>query len=407
MFFAYNSPRYNQSGHFPFQASFFLPLTVACLVRLARHSTTISARQAFSLLALASICWNLQFAVSIYEGWFFLFWSGLFITVAIAAPRSRVALWQLVRRFPLPVIGSALVCLAALLPLLLIYMPVSEAVGPRSYGEVKNLTPQVWSLLQMGNGNFVWGTASRALSVIHPLPSTEHNVGIGLVPTLAWLALTAWAIRNVIRRTGNEFLSAAILATTLFYAIGMTYASGWSPWRFVYLFAPGADGLRGVSRYVVFLSLPMAVGLAVGLHRVASRIAWRATAHPVPRQRVTLALLYTVVAFGVIEQFGRGHSFSGQDDLARVRALAAGLPTDCDAFYAVAAPVPKAGKTEYQIDAMMVSIMRGVPTLNGYNGHTPPGWSLQNVQADDYEANVRDWISRHNVSGRICQLEIH
>src|SRR5262245_44226676 len=47
LFFAYNSPRYNQSGHFPFQASFFLPLTIAFVVRFARESGTLSAKKAF------------------------------------------------------------------------------------------------------------------------------------------------------------------------------------------------------------------------------------------------------------------------------------------------------------------------------------------------------------------------
>lgn len=405
LFFAFNSPRYNQSGHFPFQASFFVALTIAFVVRFVRDSATLSTRKAFGLLVMAAICWSLQFAVSIYEGWFFLFWSGLFVAVAIAIPSSRSALAALVRRFPLPLIGSALVLVLGLLPLLLVHLPVSEAVGPRSYSQVQHLTPQVWSLAQMGHRNLVWGSVSRALTDIHPLPSTEHNVGIGLVPSLAWLALTAWAIRSMIRGTRNGFLAAAILATTLFYAIGMTYGSGWSPWRLVYLFVPGADGLRAVARYVFVLSLPISVVLAFAVQHVASGIRARFPAGS-RANRTRLALLYAIVAFGVLEQFGRTPSISGGEDLARVQALAAALPADCNVFYAVAAPERRPVKIEYQIDAMLVSILRGVPTLNGYSGHTPPGWSLREVEAPDYDAKIQDWIRKHNVPGRICRLEI-
>ena len=405
LFFAYNSPRYNQSGHFSFQASFFLPLTIAFVVRFARDSATISARKAFGLLAMAAICWNLQFAVSIYEGWFFLFWSGLFLAVAIAIPSSRAALVALVRRFPVPLIGSALVLMLGLLPVLLVHLPASEAVGPRSYGQLQQLTPEVWSLAQMGHRNFVWGAVSRALTDIHPLPSTEHNVGIGLVPSLAWLALTGWALRSMIRGTRNGFLVAAILGTTLFYLIGMTYGSGWSPWRLVYLFVPGADGLRAVARYVFVLSLPMSVVLAFAVQHVASVIKARFPSGS-RSYRTRLALLYGIVAFAVLEQFGRSPSISGREDVARVRALAASLPAGCDVFYAAAAPSRRPGKIEYQIDAMLVSIMRNVPTLNGYSGHVPPGWSLREVEAPDYEARIQDWIRTHNVSGRLCRLEI-
>ena len=55
---------------------------------------------------------------------------------------------------------------------------------------------------------------------------------------------------------------------------------------------------------------------------------------------------------------------------------------------------------------MLVSVMRGVPTLNGYSGHAPPGWSLREVEAPGYEENVRKWITLHNLDGRICQLEV-
>jgi hypothetical protein len=42
------------------------------------------------------------------------------------------------------------------------------------------------------------------------------------------------------------FLSLAILATRLFYIVGMKYWNDSSPWRFVYSVFPGAKGFRTV-----------------------------------------------------------------------------------------------------------------------------------------------------------------
>ncbi|MDP9179502.1 MAG: hypothetical protein M3O61_17645, partial [Gemmatimonadota bacterium] len=78
----------------------------------------------------------------------------------------------------------------------------------------------------------------------------------------------------------------------------------------------------------------------------------------------------------------------------------------CAVFYAAAAPVRAPVKHEDQIDAMLISVMRRVPTLNGYGGHVPPGWSLREVEAPDYEQRIAQWIARYRVAGPVCRLEI-
>jgi hypothetical protein len=123
-------------------------------------------------------------------------------------------------------------------------------------------------------------------------------------------------------------------------------------------------------------------------------------------RRGLICALFMVGSFGLLEQFGRAAAFSKSAEMARLDKLAAKLPETCSSFYVVAAPVRRPVKYEYQIDAMLVSIMRGVPTLNGYSGHVPPRWSLREVEAPGYEENVKKWINLHHLDGHICQLEI-
>jgi hypothetical protein len=294
-------------------------------------------------------------------------------------------------------------------------------VGWRPYGLVSPLIPEFWSLLLMGNGNYVWGHVSNAIWQIHPLSSTEHNIGIGLVPSVAWLAITLWAIWivkkyakgnimlriNHIEGTNSEmnylFLSLAVLATSLFYIIGMKYWNDSSPWHLVYLFFPGAKGFRTVTRYVMVLSLPMAIAFTFivqyGMQKISSQ---RKT--PV-RVFLTVAM-FVIVSFGLFEQFGHTASFSKSAEVAWLNKLATRLPENCSSFYVIAGPVRRQVKYEYQIDAMLVSIIRQVPTLNGYSGHAPAGWSLREVEAPSYEENVKQWINSHKIKGHICRLEI-
>ena len=414
MFFAFNSPRFNHIGHFGYQASFFLPLAMAFVIRFAQRWADLTERQAFGWLAAAALSLALQFVVSPYQGWFFAFWSFLFLLFAFSFRSTRQAALKIVSRFRPALAGGALVLIVGLLPLGLVYMPVAASVGPRPYAVVHELIPDGWSLIQMGERSYVWGGASAALSRLHPLFSTELNVGIGLAPSLAWLALMAWGIRTIVRgarepksdsvpEVRDLFLAVLILATTLFYAIGMRYWGGSSPWRLVYRFVPGADGFRAVARYVLVLALPMSIAFAVVVHRGMQTISAQPTALA---RRGLIAATLAVVAFGVLEQFGRAPSFSRRAELERVQRLAAALPQHCAAFYAAASPVRRPIKYEYQIDAMLVSTMRRVPTLNGYSGHVPPGWDLQEVEAPDYEERVARWIARYHVAGPVCRLEI-
>ena len=415
MFFAFNSPRFNHPGHYGYQASFFLPLVIAAVVRFVQRRESMTQPHAFWLLAAAALCLALQFVVSPYQGWFFVFWSCLFLVIVVSVQSTRRLALQIVQRFWPAMAGGALVLMIGLVPLFLVYMPVAASAGPRAFRLVDELTPDGWSLLRMGDGNYIWGSLSAAISRMHPLFSTELNVGIGLVPSLALLALILWAVRTIVddvRAPKSErvdpgvqrlSLAALMVATALFYAIAMKYWGGSSPWWLVYRFVPGADGLRAIARHVLVLALPMSIAFAVLVHRALRAISTRPTA--LARQGLTAALL-AAVAFGSVEQFGRSPSLSARDERARLETLAASLPRHCAVFYAAAAPVRMPVKHEEQIDAMLVSAIRGVPTVNGYGGHVPSGWSLREVEAPDYEQRVAQWIARYHVAGPVCRLEI-
>jgi hypothetical protein len=409
MFFAFNSPRFNHAGHYGYQASFFLPLVIAYVVRFVQRRANLTQRQAFGFLAIAALSLALQFVVSPYQGWFFAFWSFLFLLIVFLVRSTRGVAVEIVRRFWPAIAGGALVLMIGLFPLILVYMPVAVSVGPRPYRLVDELTPDVWSLFRMGDRNYIWGSLSAAISRAHPLFSTELNVGIGLVPSLVLLALLLWALGTIVKESrATESVQAAsfaalILATALFYAIAMKYVGGSSPWTLVYRFVPGADGLRAIARHVLVLALPMSIAFAVVLHRALQTISARPTA--LARRALTAALLATA-AFGIVEQFGRSPGFSAREELSRLDRLAASLPSQCAVFYTAAAPVRAPVKYEEQIDAMLVSVMRDVPTVNGYSGHVPPGWSLREVEAPDYEQRVAQWIARYHVAGPVCRLEI-
>lgn len=422
-FFAFNSPKLVQLGHLQLQPLFFLPLAVIFVVLFVQRSSTLSQTKAFALLSFAALLVDFQLLTGFYPGWFFAFWCFLFLLLVFLFKSTRTFVLSLLKRFRFAFIGAGLVFAAGLIPFLVVYVPVIRSSGGRSYTEVLELIPVFWSLLLMGERNYLWANVSARLMRFRPM-HPELQIGIGLVPSLAWIGTTAAAVWLAIQNrtlsvtelepvTGDMqrqlkymFLALLILVTSLFYILGMRYWSDYSPWMFVYSFFPGAKGIRAVARYVIFLALPMGIAFAFVIDYALKRIStWPGRAH-----RMTLtATLLVVIVFGLVEQFASKKNFNGfpiKAETAYLKTLAASLPDDCNSFYVVVGPRGSRNQFEYQIDAILVSILRDVPTLNGYSGHLPASWHLWEVKAPDYEANVKKWIDNNRLGGRICRLVI-
>jgi hypothetical protein len=282
-----------------------------------------------------------------------------------------------------------------------------EKVGTLyEYDFTSQMIPDWRSLLIMGDGNYVWGWLSSALTP-DPMPGTwgELKVGIGLIASVAWIVLTVYAFRWTRRKTGVAFLGVMVLATTIFYLIGFKYG-GHSPWYYIFEYFPGGGAIRAVSRYVIFLALPMSIAFAYALDR---GLAY-ATMQNDSRKRALQFAMIALMAFGVFEQFGvnkvSGTGFSKRVEDAYLKTMAANLPSDCGSFYIAAGARANHSTAEYQYDAMLISMISGVPTLNASSSQFPPGWNMYFVTNPDYEAKVKEWIDAKQIPGRVCRLEI-
>lgn len=422
-FFAFNSAKLVQLGHLQLQPLLFLPLSVIFVVLFVQRSAVLSQKKAFVLLSLAVLSLEVQLLTGFYPGWFFLFWCFLFLILVLLFKSTRSFVVSLVKKFYSALLGAGTVFVLGLVPFLLAYVPVVRSSGGRPYAEVRDLIPVFWSLFVMGERNYFWGSLSAAVKQFHPM-HPELQIGIGLIPSLAWMGITVFGIWLVIKyrktstpsgelasselqaQQSHMFLALLILATTLFYILGMRYWNDQSPWVLVYSFFPGARGIRAVSRYVILLALPMSVAFAFVIHYAMGKISARQNR----ALRISLAAtLFVIVAFGLAEQFARKKDFNGfpiRAENAYLKKLAAALPENCTSFYVAVGPRGNRNQFEYQIDAILVSILRDVPTLNGYSGQLPPNWLLWEVKAPDYEANVKKWIDEKYLGGQVCRLVI-
>jgi len=401
MFFAYNNPKLTQLDNVQLQAIWLLPVSTIGIVLLFRNVRSFSGRRTLGLLSLAGLTLNVQLLTGFYLGWFLIFWSGLFFVVLLCLKPARELLTFSFRRHWRSILGAAAITVVALIPFLLLYLPVQRGVPDWPYQPHLMHIPKLQSYLFMADGNIIWSRVLDSLqSTLGGPEGWDRGIGIGLVGTLAWLGLSVIALRS---RASHPFLFASIIAVDLLILITLQY-HGHSLWHKVYALVPGGKAIRDVARFMIFAALPMGIVFAAAADRAERWVGGRPERY---------ALLVGVIAFGLLEQFttGEGQYYSSRAEIHWLESLAAKLPAGCTAFYVTGSSagdpaVDAYHNRQWMHDAMFVSVLRDVPTLNGRSSKSPPGWQLREVTAPEYESRVRDWVERHHMTGRICRLQV-
>lgn len=363
--FAFNSPRFGQLDHLQNQLVFFFPLTLWGLLRGMQGSPR-AARGWFAFAALMGVT---QLCSTFSLGWFALMWLAGWLLLAGAHRELRGPLLARLNERRQSLAGAVLVGVVGLIPFLLLYLPVYRDQGGFDYGHVAEMIPQGRSLLIMGSHNYLWHRLQFLAAGLKMF--NEHQLGLGLIVTVVWLALTAQALRgSLVGRA--DWSSVTVLSCSLWYVVGMTWL-GYSPWWFVYQFVPGAGAIRAVGRYVLVVTLPMGAVLAWKLSRTRRRLVW------------------WLVGCALLEQLGRGVGFPVARERAYLEPLLGRVPATATWFYVTQHAQDRIPALEAQVDAGLVAILTGIPTVNGYSGRVPPGWHLAEPLAPEYRQDVFRW----------------
>ena len=338
-----------------------------------------------------------------YAGWFFALFLLLAASLFIAL-FHRVIPWRAAAKPAALILAAGLVAfLPALGGFLALYGPAMRDLPRRDFAEVLSNTQNVSDLWNTSESNFVWGSL-----ICEPgrLPWAY-----GLPPLLlgAFITLSAaFGISKLIRRrsldTVERILVAVGVSVVLIWPCLVTIGDStlwWVIWRLV----PGASVIRITQRFQFVLSLFVVVVTTVGLSRVSAlgslftdgltgasrhRAAWRAG---------FLFLLACMLA----EQLNLGHFHLMNRNQERQRLdRVAPPPLWCrSAFFLVTRPDTLGFVT---LDAMLLSLRHGLPTVNGY-GHSPH-YGVGDPRSPGYLMGVKAWLDRYRLGEGVCAVDL-
>lgn len=340
-----------------------------------------------------------------YFAWFSAYFSGFFLLfwareTGRLNPRALLAVG--LRALPM-LVAPALVFAVACIPFLMVYLPKVAETGAHSFNDAQQYLTMIYDPVNSGWGNIFWGWIAAGLGAVikHKYSLGEHESGLPLLQ----FALLAVALRQLLKtpRSASRPMLKALAWTILVTWLLTIQLGPVSPWRLIYWFAPGATGLRTVVRYQIFLTLPV---LVLVFAHYADRWAKLRQAQPLLAAGVAALLLVENV------NFESPANLSRSVELAEIKAIPA-PPAACKAFSVVKASATEGvyanAKTNalypHNVDAMLLSELWRLPTINGFSTFNPPDWNFAGPTLADYPARVRAYGDRHDLKG-LCLLDM-
>ncbi len=371
-------------GHTQLSTVNFMPLFAISFARIVRFWENRKKRNA-SITAFI-----LSYFLILYTGWYIAFFAALFCLVLVITYIAQI------HSIKLPIKEKAhkilldlrwdailfvLLTVALFIPFCCIYLPVLKAGG--GYGYEWQSLPDIAGLINVTERNMIFGKIIRRLG-IRNFEATGFPV-IVLIFFFGSFRLfekTKATVKDYENAFVKSFFTSIIVCILLCLKLS---DGGLSLWMLVYKFIPGAKSIRGIGRFLFFLSFP--ISLSIALCGSICHGNFRGLKKTAPSLSI-LVLLF-------ISQITRGGVGTGwnRNSALRFREEVPEPPKDARTFFIL----PKEGDSRdnafKQLDAYDIACLYDIPTLNGYSGNEPRNWhGIWNVGSNDYERALFFWI---------------
>jgi hypothetical protein len=383
-----------------------VPFALVVAVGAFRRPT----EQRRSRLLLAAAC-GLVVAVAFYTSYYVSWFSVLAAVVTFLLfllVRRRLFFDTLVDGFRkrwVAVLVAAGAFGVGMIPFLFTYLPASSSATHKTYQEVLTFAARPADLLNIGPGNVFWSHVIHTLLPSLNFASLEQEYVVTPLVMLLAVIGSALVLRTAppTQDAGESIRSvtpAVLTASAMVLLILPVKTPIGSPWILIW-HLPGGFAIRAIDRIGIVSALLASLALVAA----ASELDRRSAGHRMrPILRTAVVVLLCVA---VVEQLNTAPNAHIQrpSELAILRSVHA-PPAGCRTFFVVDSANVKPPWYELQTEAMVISERLSVPTINGYTGYLPNGWSLLDPSSPGYLSAVESWIGTNRLEAGMCRLDL-
>jgi len=386
------------------------PVLLGLLWAFIRTDIKAGWRAMLSLAGFAAGL-GLLFFTSYYPAWFFLFTMGVFAVLAFAAgiilegPRTmmgKIGGFLAARRWQL--VTALVVFGVALIPFVATYAPLIRSNANRSFSLVLEFSPTIRDVLNVSEHNYAWSPMLRALG--YHFGNREVQMGSPILVTVLFAVVVLAQVTRL--RTSGWHSSRptdrllVLLSATAIALIALSIRIGdFSLWYPIYRFIPGASALRALGRILMIVDMIFILVTVAGLDEAFRSLKGQKRSGA-PYLTAGAAILGAVL---VAEQVnGTPFRLDKADQLALMNRYRA-PQMHCEAFFINDYEFDDLPFGYYQLDAMMISMNLGIPTVNGYSGFEPHEAFTLVPRGAEYKYRILDWLRLQKATRNICDLD--
>lgn len=391
---------------------YFLPFLLI-LLKLS-YINIINNKKNIALCSIFLTCtlYGALMMTGFYISWYFTFFLCEFLLFYIIFNKKEINFREFmanILRRKSYVFYTILFFLFCMSPFFYIYLPAAHETGMHSWQNVKFYIPSIWCIFQYGSGNLIYGFISHAI-----IKLSGHNTGyfhgksldyniseftVGITPAVI-LCIIIFSI-YVYRKTKENcnifwscLLAGILSSTILAFGFGHIYA-----WHLVYDFVPGAKGMRVVSRFAIFLALPVSIAVTGLLNILLNN-----------NKKISF---YMIGFFILIEQINTAPTINiYRPEQNRFYNSIPMPPRDCRSFFMIDVPPDKEYAGEHydlyhaNIIAMLYSELIRVPTVNGFSTFTPRDWNFSRPYRQDIIERSVIYAKKNHIEHNFCSLNM-
>lgn len=395
--FSYSSGFYNRSAH---TQMFSLSIIPIFLIFFYNFFALNNNKKKFTSLIISISIFSLILYTSFYTAFFlgiFLMTLGtIYIVITIFIDKKIIInAIKFVQKKILTFIIIIIYAIITIIPFLLLYLPTNKLFGKRLWSEVSMMLPEFIDFFNVSNDNLLLGELFQNSSLQkRDLYNGELAVGFSIVTIILFITVWLFTSKKIKNKEVNISNLQIILYTALPFAVIVSFflilqIDKVSLWYFIYKFVPGGGAIRAVARYNVFLTLPIAIFIAVCSDMVI-------------KNKKTKSIIGVITLFLVFisniekEGIASGWNINSQAELINSVPVP---PSDCEVFYITdSSENNRTDYYNYQLDAWMIANVFDLKTINGYSGQLPINWRLYTqVNSKEYENGVFDWVKEHSI----------
>ncbi|KLU27754.1 hypothetical protein EOS_02520 [Caballeronia mineralivorans PML1(12)] len=394
----------NQMAHGQLLSIAFAPIAVITMVNCRNALVLVDFLKLTLHGFLFAAVFGTWMLTAYYTAWFFAFFCTVLGAISfIYARRSEVtkAFFSTLSRAWKPILICGAMAIILLTPFFIVYLPKARETGMHEVGAAVAYALSPIDLFNVGNRNIAW---SRFFNVLHEFVSPdipadgEHVTGFPVILIILVVISGAYYKAEKTERFETNKFMFCVSLTVFFTWIAVVKFGSFSPWRILFFITPGAKGLRVISRYQIFLSIPIILIVMSYLDRLRARV---------PQVLVSLLALALIA-----ESVYRPQPLSL--DAAQQRATLAAIPpvpASCQSFFVITARAkPLVGDARtlalypHNVDAMLLAAYFQVPTINGFSTFNPADWNFADSEKADYVLRVKTYVERHKLQ-QVCSLD--